>query len=123
MVSISIGANPARASDCYACDFGTSAWSLVSGPKLAPLGGLLVATYVNNVPIHDTGWVYSVVRNMVGQTVGYETTTLNLDAGQSGDAYLFVYVGLAQGNYTVSVFVTSPAGTAISSTVSVNYVR
>src|SRR6266480_1833909 len=115
-----IGAYHVRASDCPVCDFGTSAWTLVSGPKMQTIGPFMVETYVNNLAVRDTGIVYSVVRNTAGQTVAYETTTVSLDAGQSGNAYSPVSFGLALGNNKVSIFVTSTAGTAISNTTSVN---
>jgi hypothetical protein len=87
-----------------------------SAPKLAPSpkDGWLMAPYKNNFNTTLVGIVFSVVHNSMGQTLTYETTTLNMTAGQTLTAYLPVYVFIPHGNYTISVFATSVGGVAIS---------
>ncbi len=75
-------------------------------------------SYTNNSNAPLTAIVYAVVHNAAGQTVSYSTATLQLNAGQSGTAYDVLF-GLAPGTYTVSVFVTTTSGVAISSTSTV----
>ncbi len=108
---------------CYSCDFGSADWALTTKPVLAQIGGDLNVTYANNLAVASTGLVYSVVHNQLGQTVGYVVVTMRLDAGQTGSAYLPVWFDFGPGNYTVSIFVTSPAGIAMSNSTSVAYDR
>jgi hypothetical protein len=75
-------------------------------------------SYTNNSNAPLTAIVYAVVHNSAGQTVAYSTATLNLAAGASGTAYDVLF-GLAPGTYSVTVFVTSTSGTAISGTSTV----
>jgi hypothetical protein len=75
-------------------------------------------SYTNNSNAPLTAIVYAVVHNSAGQTVSYSTATLNLASGASGTAYDVLF-GLAPGTYSVTVFVTTTSGTAISGTSTV----
>jgi len=66
-----------------------------------------------------TAVVYAVVHNSAGQTVSYSTATLQLAAGATGIAYPVLF-GLPSGTYSVTVFVTSTSGVAISTSQTVS---
>jgi hypothetical protein len=53
------------------------------------------------------------VHNALGQTVDISTATITASAGGSATSFNVLF-GLAPGTYTVTVFVTSSSGTAIS---------
>jgi hypothetical protein len=76
------------------------------------------STFTNNSPSPETAFVYAVVHNALGQTVDISTATVTASAGGSATAFNVLF-GLAPGTYTISVFVTSSSGTAISASTSV----
>jgi hypothetical protein len=78
------------------------------------------SSFTNNSNAPLTAFVYAVVHNALGQTVDISTATVTASAGGSVSAFNALF-GLAPGTYSVTLFVTSNAGTAISgaSTVSV----
>jgi len=75
--------------------------------------------FTNNSNAPVTGFVYAVVHNALGQTVDISTATVSAPAGGSVSAFNALF-GLPPGTYSVSLFVTSSAGTAISSTITVS---
>jgi len=75
--------------------------------------------FTNNSNAPVTGFVYAVVHNALGQTVDISTATVSAPAGGSVSAFNALF-GLPPGTYSVSLFVTSSAGTAISSTSTVS---
>jgi len=78
------------------------------------------SSFTNNSNAPITAIVYAVVHNAAGQTVAYSTATLtNVPAGSSATAYNVLF-GLAPGTYSVTIFVTSTSGTAISGTSTVS---
>jgi len=89
---------------------------------MMPSGGYMKITYSNSLTSPVFGLVYAVVRNSVGQTVGIEVSTLSLDPGQQGSAYLPVG-GPGPGTYAVSFFVVGADESAISATTTVSYLR
>jgi hypothetical protein len=80
----------------------------------------ITSTFTNNSNAPVTAFVYAVVHNALGQTVDISTATITAPAGGSATAFNVLF-GLPSGTYSVSLFVTSSSGTAIStsSTVSV----
>ena len=118
---MAIGPYPASASPYV--DNGTDTLALVSGPTMMPFGGYMKITYSNSLTLPVFGLVYAVVRNSVGQTMGIEVSTLSLDPGQQGSAYLPVGVGPDPGTYAMSFFVVNVAGYAISPTTTLTYLR
>ena len=81
------------------------------------------STFTNNSNAPVTAFVYAVVHNALGQTVDISTATITASAGGSATAFNALF-GLPPGTYSVTIFVTSSSGTAISgtSTVSVTIV-
>lgn len=77
------------------------------------------SSFTNNSNAPVTGFVYAVVHNALGQTVDISTATISAPAGGSVSAFNALF-GLPPGTYSVSLFVTSSAGTAISSTSTVS---
>jgi len=77
------------------------------------------SSFTNNSNAPVTGFVYAVVHNALGQTVDISTATISAPAGGSANAFNVLF-GLAPGTYSVSLFVTSSAGAAISSTSTVS---
>jgi hypothetical protein len=75
--------------------------------------------FTNNSNAPVTGFVYAVVHNALGQTVDISTATISAPAGGSVSAFNALF-GLAPGSYSVTLFVTSSAGTAISGTSTVS---
>jgi hypothetical protein len=71
--------------------------------------------FTNNSNAPVTGFVYAVVHNALGQTVDISTATITAPAGGSVTAFNALF-GLPPGTYSVTIFVTSSSGTAISST-------
>jgi hypothetical protein len=75
------------------------------------------ATWTNNVPsslyLQITGIVWFEVMNTASQTVMITATSLTLQSGASGSAYLGLST-LAPAQYTVEVFVTTTLDAAIS---------
>jgi hypothetical protein len=121
VVSLTIWPYPASGSPVV--DKGTDTLALVSGPTMIPFGGYMKITYSNSLTGPVFGFVYSVVRNSAGQTMGIEISTLTLDPGQQGSVYLPVAIGPGPGTYAVSIFVISVAGYAISATTTASYLR
>jgi len=74
-------------------------------------------TNTSNEPV--TAFVYAVVHNALGQTVDISTATITAPVGGSATAFNIVF-GLPPATYSVTIFVTSSAGTAISSTSTVS---
>jgi len=99
----------------------TSCYTASGSPTQATLGSnqAVSVAYTNTANAAVTGIVYAVVHNSIGQTVYYTTATLQLAAGQSGTAYAVLF-GLPSGTYSVTVFVTSTTGQAISATSTVS---
>jgi len=77
------------------------------------------SSFTNNSNAPVTGFVYAVVHNALGQTVDISTATISASSGGSANAFNVLF-GLAPGTYSVTLFVTSSAGTAISSTSTVS---
>jgi len=75
--------------------------------------------FTNNSNAPVTGFVYAVVHNALGQTVDISTATITAPAGGTVSAFNALF-GLAPGTYSVTLFVTSSAGTAISGTSTVS---
>jgi hypothetical protein len=101
---------------------GDLTWTLESVPGQAPLFGVLMVTYKNNLNTTLEGMVYAVVHNSAGQSLAYDTTTLNMTAGQIGTAYVVVKFGVPRfGTYVISVFATSFSGVAIANSSWVTY--
>ncbi|HEV2390673.1 MAG TPA: hypothetical protein VGS04_08120, partial [Nitrososphaerales archaeon] len=101
----------------------TTACVAVSGSAFGQQGSYngITSSFTNNSNAPVTAFAYAVVHNGLGQTVDISTATLNnVAAGGSASAFNVLF-GLAPGTYSVTIFVTSSAGTAIStsSTVSV----
>jgi hypothetical protein len=78
----------------------------------------VTSTFTNNSPSSVTAYVYAVVHNALGQTVDISTATITASAGGSATSFNVLF-GLAPGTYTVTVFVTSSSGTAISASTPV----
>jgi len=85
--------------------------------KLGP-NNAVQTSFTNNSNAPVTGIVYAVVHNAAGQTVYYTTATITANAGASATAYDVLF-GLPSGTYSVSVFVTSTSGIAISTSSTV----
>jgi len=77
------------------------------------------SSFTNNSNAPVTAFVYAVVHNALGQTVDISTATVSAPAGGSVTAFNALF-GLPPGTYSVSIFVTSSAGAAISSTSTVS---
>jgi len=77
------------------------------------------SSFTNNSNAPVTGFVYAVVHNALGQTVDISTATVSAPAGGSVSAFNALF-GLPPGTYSVSLFVTSSSGTAISRTSTVS---
>lgn len=75
----------------------------------------VTTSFTNNSNAPVTGFVYAVVHNALGQTVDISTATITAPAGGSATAFNALF-GLPPGTYSVSIFVTSSSGTAISTT-------
>jgi hypothetical protein len=73
----------------------------------------VTTTFTNNSNAPVTAFVYAVVHNALGQTVDISTATVTASAGGSATAFNALF-GLPPGTYSVSIFVTSSSGTAIS---------
>ncbi len=73
-------------------------------------------TNTSNAPV--TAFVYAVVHNALGQTVDISTATITAPAGGSATAFNALF-GLPSGTYSVTLFITSSSGTAISGTSTV----
>jgi hypothetical protein len=72
--------------------------------------------YANNLSVAETGIVYTVIHNSVGQTVSMQTTTITPGAGQALTAFFVVSMFLSSGTYKATVFVVTTGGVSISST-------
>jgi len=79
----------------------------------------ITSTFTNNSDAPVTAFVYAVVHNALGQTVDISTATVTASAGGSATAFNALF-GLPPGTYSVTIFVTSSAGTAISATSTVS---
>jgi len=77
------------------------------------------STFTNNSNAPVTAFVYAVVHNALGQTVDISTATITAPAGGSASAFNVLF-GLPSGTYSVTIFVTSSSGTAISGTSTVS---
>lgn len=100
----------------------TSCWVAVGAPKYAQFGAYdaFKVNYTNLINADVVGIVFAVVHNVQGQTVAYSTDTLELAAGASGTATPIEF-GLEPGIYSVTFFVTSTAGTAISGSMTMTF--
>jgi hypothetical protein len=100
---------------------GTACMGISGTPAIShtSVGTIITASFTNNSNAPQTGYVYAVVHNALGQTVYYTTATVSPAAGasQSGQLVLF---GLAPGTYSATIFVVSTSGTAISGTTLVS---
>jgi len=98
---------------------GTNAWTFVQAPTPVVLAEPTLATaFGNHLNVNVTGVVMLVLRNHSGQTVGYSASTLVIGPNQIGTAYNVAF-GLSPGSYNATVFATSTAGIAISTSSSV----
>jgi hypothetical protein len=100
----------------------TTSCVAVSGSTFTAQGAYngISSSFTNNSNQPVTAFAYAVVHNALGQTVDISTATLsNVAAGGSATAFNVLF-GLAPGTYSVTIFVTSSAGTAISSTSTVS---
>jgi hypothetical protein len=95
----------------------TSCVSAVGSPTQTTQGAYtgVSTSFTNNSNAPITGFVYAVVHNALGQTVDISTATITAPAGGSVSAFNALF-GLAPGTYSVTIFVTSSSGTAISTT-------
>jgi hypothetical protein len=94
----------------------TTGCMTVSGsPAQTKQGGYtgVSSTFTNNSNAPVTAFVYAVVHNALGQTVDISTATVTAAAGGSATAFNALF-GLPPGTYSVTIFVTSSSGTAIS---------
>jgi hypothetical protein len=100
---------------------GTSCTAIQGTPTVSQSGGntIITVSYTNNSNAPLTGYVYGVVHNALGQTIAYTTATISPAAGSSTTGQLVLF-GLPIGTYTVTIFVVSTSGTAISTTTSVS---
>jgi hypothetical protein len=98
----------------------TTCMTITGSPTQTTITGskAVQTAWTNNSNAPLTAIVFAVVHNAAGQTVSYSTATLQLAAGASGTGYDVLF-GLAPGTYTVSVFVTTTGGAAISTTSTV----
>jgi len=78
----------------------------------------LFVVYHNNLNVPVTGIVVMTVHNNLGQQIYYTADYLTINASSTAPAPTFlVEVGLANGNYSASVFAfASPSGVAITNT-------
>jgi len=99
---------------------GTGCMTAPSAPTLAQVGSnkAIQVSYTNNSNAPQTAIVYAVVHNAAGQTVAYTTATISPAAGGSQLAQLILF-GLAPGTYSATVFATSTAGVALSTSSTV----
>jgi len=99
----------------------TSCMAVTGTPAQSTQGAYsgISSSFTNNSNAPVTGFVYAVVHNALGQTVDISTATISAPAGGSVSAFNALF-GLPPGTYSVSLFVTSSAGTAISSTSTVS---
>jgi len=119
-VTVTSGTGTGTGSSCNS----TACYAVTGTPSQTTLGSNVAVqiTYTNNSNGPVTAIVYAVVHNSLGQTVAYSTATLPLASGASGTAYPIIF-GLPSGSYSVTLFVTSTTGVALSttSTVSVSF--
>lgn len=99
----------------------TSCISVVGTPAQSTQGVYtgISSSFTNNSNAPVTAVAYAVVHNALGQTVDISTATISAAAGASTTAFNVLF-GLAPGTYSVSIFVTSSSGTAISTTSTVS---
>lgn len=101
---------------------GTMTWTLVSAPRLQPMGSCLEFSYENNLNTTSEGFVYAVVRNSIGQTLLISAVFLaNFTVGSVDTICAEVWEGVGPGNYTASIFATSMSEVSISNSTSVSY--
>jgi len=100
---------------------GTACMGISGTPTVTKQGGntIISATYTNNSNAPQTAFIYAVAHNALGQTVLYTTSNINPSAGGSATGQLVLF-GLAPGTYSVSVFVVSSSGTALSTPTTVS---
>jgi hypothetical protein len=93
----------------------SQSFSLVGTAKQITFNGFpaVNATYLNQLPTTQQGVAFGVVNNAKGQTVLITTSTITPTSGGKANAIL-VLAGLTSGTYSVSIFVISPQGVAIS---------
>lgn len=110
----------ATAANLTSCNPG-ACWAEIGSPNYTSLGPYhtVEITYANSANATMTGIVFMVVHNYLGQTVEISTATLTLTAGTNGMAFPIAF-GLAQGQYSATLFTTSAAGVAITSTTTVS---
>jgi len=99
---------------------GTGCMTAPSAPSEVTVGAnkALQVSFTNNSNAPQTAIVYAVIHNAAGQTVAYTTATISPAAGGSQLAQLILF-GLAPGTYSATVFATSTAGIALSTTSTV----
>jgi len=100
---------------------GTACMGISGSPSVSKQGGntIISATYTNNSNAPQSAFIYAVAHNALGQTVLYTTSNINPSAGGSATGQLVLF-GLAPGTYSVSVFVVSSSGTALSTPTTVS---
>jgi len=100
---------------------GTACMGINGTPAVSKSGGntIISAAFTNNSNAPQTGYIYAVVHNALGQTVYYTTATVSPAAGASQTGQLVLF-GLPSGTYSATIFVVSTSGTAISGTTNVS---
>jgi len=100
---------------------GTACMGISGTPAVSKQSGntIISASYTNNSNAPQTAFIYAVVHNALGQTVSYTTATISPAAGASQTGQLVLF-GLAPGTYSVTVFVVSSSGTALSTGTTVS---
>ena len=111
----------ATAANLTSCPVG-ACWTEIDPPVYAALGPYqsVEISYVNGINATVTGIMFMVVHNYLGQTVEISTATLTLAAGANGTAYPIAF-GLAAGQYSATLFVTSTSGVAISEATTASF--
>jgi hypothetical protein len=99
----------------------TSCMSVSGTPAQTTQGAYsgVTSTFTNTSNAPVTAFVYAVVHNALGQTVDISTATVTASAGGSVTAFNALF-GLPPGTYSVTIFVTSSSGTAISTSTPVS---
>lgn len=110
-------------SDTSAYSLGTLTFTAVAPPSILPIctGLCMQVTYKNNLNFSNTGIVYTVIHNSIGQTSSIQTATITPAGGQDSTAFFQVSFGLSSGTYNATVFVTTVGGVAISETSTIGF--
>lgn len=109
------------AADSYA--LGTETFTTTQQPTLLTQcsGICMQVTYMNNLNFEDTGFVFAVIHNSLGQTVSIQTAVITPAAGQNDTAFLVLNNYISFGSYNATVFVVSTGGVAISTASAIGF--